>query len=131
MAMATAGIHHFGLAVSRLDETATFFIDCLGWTLAREVPEYPAKFVTDGNAFVTLWQTDAGATAFDRKKHVGLHHMALRVDSEAELERLFAKVAGWPGVQVEFAPQALGEGPARHGMFFEPSGLRMELIWAP
>lgn len=129
--MATAGIHHFGLAVSRLDATADFFIECLGWKLAREVPAYPAKFVTDGNAFVTLWQTDAGATPFDRKKHVGLHHMAIKVDSKDELHALFEKVRAWPDVKVEFAPQALGDGPALHCMFFEPSGLRMELTWTP
>ncbi|MCK9517382.1 MAG: VOC family protein [Ottowia sp.] len=129
--MATAGVHHFGLSVSQLDATAAFFTDCLGWKLAREVPQYPAKFVTDGRAVVTLWQTEAGAAPFDRRKHVGLHHMAIQVDSAAELASLFEQVQAWPGVSVEFAPQPLGAGLARHCMFFEPSGLRMELIWTP
>lgn len=129
--MATAGIHHLGLAVSQLDATAAFFVDCLGWKLAREVPAYPAKFVTDGTTLITLWQTEADAAPFDRRQHVGLHHMAIRIDGEQALRTLFERVRTWPGVTVEFAPQALHDGPARHCMFQEPSGLRMELIWTP
>lgn len=128
--MATLGLHHLGLAVADLDQTTTFFIDCLGWKLVREVPEYPAKFVTDGHSFLTLWQASAGAEPFDRHTNVGLHHFALAVDSAHALEDLFAKVSKYPDVHVEFAPQAMGTGPARHCMFAEPGGIRMELVWA-
>ncbi|HEX7380881.1 MAG TPA: VOC family protein [Nevskiaceae bacterium] len=129
--MPTLGIHHVGLAVSDLEATTRFFTDCLGWKVARDVPEYPAKFVTDGSAFVTLWQTDAGAKSFDRRANVGLHHFALKVDSRSELDALFAKVKGYPKVRIDFDPQPMGGGPAVHGMFFEPGGIRMELVWAP
>mgnify|MGYP001768056294 CR=1 FL=1 len=127
--MQTAGIHHLGLAVADLDATAAFFIDCLGWTLAREVPDYPAKFVTNGDAFLTLWQTDAGATPFDRKANVGLHHVAIRVKEQADMQPLFETVQAWPGVRVDFAPEPLRGGPAMHCMVFEPGGIRIEFIW--
>lgn len=129
--MATLGIHHLGLSVSDLDRTTAFFTDCLGWKLVREVPEYPARFVSNGTSFFTLWQTDPAATTFDRRANVGLHHVAISVTDEAALEALFAKVRDFPGVEVEFAPQLLRTGPAKHCMFFEPSGIRMELIWVP
>lgn len=129
--MATLGIHHLGLSVSNLDQTTAFFTDCLGWKIAREVPDYPAKFVTNGTAFFTLWQTNAAATPFDRRANVGLHHVAISVSDEAQLGKLFGKIQAYPGVKVEFAPEALGSGPAKHCMFFEPGGIRMELIWAP
>ncbi|MFA7438613.1 VOC family protein [Castellaniella sp.] len=129
--MATLGIHHLGLSVSDLDRTSAFFTDCLGWIVAREVPEYPARFVTNGTAFFTLWQADPAATPFDRRNHVGLHHVALAVSDEATLDALFAKVQAYPGVQVEFAPQPVRDGPARHCIFQEPGGIRMELFWAP
>lgn len=129
--METLGIHHLGLAVSNLPATAGFFTDCLGWKVAREVPEYPAIFVTNGSAFLTLWQTEGGATPFDRRRNVGLHHFALKVDSDAALDALFEKAAAHPGVTVDFAPELLRGGPARHCMIFEPSGIRMEFIWAP
>jgi catechol 2,3-dioxygenase-like lactoylglutathione lyase family enzyme len=131
--MDTLGIHHLGLAVSNLKATAKFFTDCLGWSIAREVPDYPAIFVTNGSAFVTLWQTasDHNATPFDRRKNVGLHHFAIKVASEQALDAVFEKAAAHPGVGVEFAPELLRGGPAKHCMLFEPSGIRVEFIWAP
>ena len=129
--MDTLGIHHLGLAVSDLQATAKFFTDGLGWTVAREVPEYPAIFVTNGNAFVTLWQTEQGARTFDRRKNVGLHHFALRVASEEALDAAFRKASRHPGVRVEFAPELLRGGPAKHCMLYEPGGIRLEFIWAP
>lgn len=129
--METLGFHHLGLAVSDLRATAKFFTEGLGWSVAREVPEYPAIFVTNGNAFVTLWQTEKAASRFDRRKNVGLHHFALRVPSEAALDTVFAKASSHPGVRVEFAPELLRGGPARHCMIYEPSGIRVEFIWAP
>lgn len=129
--MDTLGLHHLGLAVSDLKASANFFTQALGWTIAREVPEYPAIFVTNGNAFVTLWQTEPSATPFDRRKNVGLHHFAIRVASEAALSAVFAKAAAHPGVRVDFEPELLRGGPAKHGAVFEPSGIRVEFIWAP
>lgn len=128
--METLGIHHLGLTVNNLQETITFFTDCLGWTIAREIPEYPAAFVTNDKAFLTLWQSDAGATSFDHKANIGLHHFALEVESEAALLAAYMKVADYPGVKMEFEPELLGDGPAKHCIFYEPGGIRMEFIWA-
>jgi len=127
----TGAVHHVGLAVSKLNETASFFIDCLGWDLVREVPDYPAKFVSNGSSFFTLWQTDEEVNSFNRRSNVGLHHIAIRVPKENDLVPLFEKVCGFPGVAIDFAPELLKGGPAKHFMVFEPSGLRMEFIWAP
>lgn len=129
--MDTLGIHHLGLAVSDLQATTKFFTDALGWSVAREVPEYPAIFVTNGNAFLTLWQTEKGASPFDRRTNVGLHHVALRVASEDALDAVFKKVSQHAGVRVEFAPELLRGGPAKHCMLYEPGGIRIEFIWAP
>ena len=129
--MGTSGIHHLGLAVADLDATTNFFVQGLGWSLVREVPDYPARFVSNGEALFTLWQTEPGSAAFDRRKQVGLHHVAISVSDERSLADMFARLSRFPGVVVEFAPQLLGDGPARHCMLFEPSGIRVELIWAP
>ena len=129
--MQTTGIHHLGLAVSDLQATARFFVEGLGWSVAREVPEYPAIFVTNGTAFVTLWQTEHNASPFDRRTNVGLHHFAVRVPSEDALDAAFKRASSHPGVRVEFAPELLRGGPAKHCMLYEPSGIRVEFIWAP
>lgn len=128
--MDTLGIHHLGLTVNNLQATTAFFTDCLGWSIAKEIPEYPAAFVTNGKAFVTLWQSDHGAKYFDNKANIGLHHFALEVENEAALHDAFKKVANYPGVKMEFEPELLGDGPAKHCIFYEPGGIRMEFICA-
>ncbi|MEP3225968.1 MAG: VOC family protein [Parasphingorhabdus sp.] len=127
---ATLELNHIGFAVSKLDDTASFFVDTLGWKRAGGRPEYPAKFVTNGKMFVTLWQVNdpAKAVSFDRKNNVGLHHMAITVRDLPALHDLHRKFVAHTGVVVEFAPEFLGNGPATHMMIREPSGLRLEFI---
>lgn len=127
----TCGVHHVGLTVSRLEDSAAFFTGLLGWREVRRDPEYPAVFVSDGSTLVTLWQVNdpEHAPAFDWKNHLGLHHLALAVDSPERLEALYGILAEADGVRIEFAPEPLRGGPAMHMMCYEPSGIRVELIY--
>lgn len=129
----TQGIDHLGLAVRDLDATVAFFVDCLGWDVVGEKPDYPAKFVADGHSRLTLWQVTnpADCNGFDRHQNVGLHHLALKVGSRAVLDMVHEKVTAWPGVVVEFAPELSGPGPKIHSMIREPSGNRIEIAWVP
>ena len=129
----TAGVDHVGLAVADLAQSRAFFIECLSWQLLGERPDYPAAFVGDGHTRITLWQVADPATciAFDRRRNVGLHHLALKVPGRAQLDALHARVAAWPGVVVEFAPQLSGGGPKWHSMLREPGGCRIEFAWDP
>lgn len=123
-------IHHVGLAVKHLDATTRFFVQVLDFNIVREVPAYPARFISNGKSFLTLWQTEPETADFNRRKAVGLHHFALGVDSAQVLSELFEKAQGFPGVRVDFPPEPLGTSGAMHCMLFEPSGVRLELIWA-
>jgi len=125
------GMHHLGLTVSDLNTTSDFFIRCLGWSIVKELPDYPAVFVSNGKIMITLWQAETVVTEFDYKRNVGLHHFALKVASAEELDSLFAKIADYSGVKIEFRPELLGGGPTKHCMFYEPGGIRMEFIWSP
>lgn len=126
----TSGLNHLGLSVYNLDETVDFFVDCLGWTEAGRDLSYPRSAVSDGQVRLTLWQVDhsAGAISFDRRKNIGLHHVAFQVDQLVQLDALAQKVREYPGVNVEFMPELVGEGPRVHMMFTEPGGIRIELI---
>ncbi len=126
----TLGVNHIGFAVSKLDATTAFFVETLGWSSAGGRPDYPAKFVTNGSIFVTLWQvTDPNnAIAFDRKNNVGLHHMAITVRDLEALNALYEKFKEHDDVIIEFAPEFLGKGPTTHMIIREPSGLRLEFI---
>jgi catechol 2,3-dioxygenase-like lactoylglutathione lyase family enzyme len=127
----TRGVNHLGLSVFNLDKTTRFFTEALGWTESGRDNSYPRTAVTDGFVRLTLWQVDHHLTveAFNRRKNVGLHHLALEVDSESRLHELAQALSSWPGVTIEFPPELLGKGPRKHMMLLEPGGIRLELIW--
>jgi lactoylglutathione lyase len=126
----TLGLNHIGMTVSDLDASTAFFIETLGWQAAGGRPDYPAKFVTNGEMFVTLWQAEepGNAIAFNRKNNIGLHHMAITVRDLDTLSALHERFLALDNVTVEFAPEFLGEGPTTHMMIREPSGIRLEFI---
>jgi len=130
---ATHGVDHVGLSVRDLQSTLGFFREALNWRLVGERPDYPAAFVSDGHALLTLWQVadPESAGAFDRRANIGLHHLALAVVGAVELEALYARLSAWPGVVVEFAPQAVRGGSKRHFIVLEPGGLRLEFAFDP
>ena len=128
----TQGAHHIGLTVPEIAATRGFFVDTLGFDQVGEVEAYPAVFLSDGTTMLTLWQAEdpATATPFDRRTNIGLHHFALKVDPAA-LPELHEKLVAHPDVEIEFAPEQLGEMPVHHMMCFIPGGVRMELIGIP
>lgn len=126
----TRGLHHLGLTVPDLAATKAFFVDTLGFRQVGEVPNYPAVFLSDGTTLITLWQAGdpAKAARFDRKANIGLHHFAMRVEGADALDALYGTLKATAGVEIEFAPEPLGGGPARHMMCSIPGGIRTEFI---
>ena len=127
----TKGINHLGLSVNNLNQTVSFFVECLGWEESGRDDNYPRSAVSDGSVRLTLWQVDhsLAVNAFHFRQNIGLHHLALEVESEEALNALAISVKDYPGVSIEFMPELLGTGPRKHMMFNEPGGLRLELIW--
>ena len=128
----TSGLDHLGLSVNDLDQTVGFFVECLKWTESGRDPSYPRSAVSDGKIRLTLWQVDQSLNIgpFHRRKNIGLHHLALQVDSKHQLEVLAGEISQYPGVEIEFLPELVGDGPRMHMMFAEPGGIRLELIWS-
>lgn len=125
----TLGAHHVGLAVRDVAEACAFFVEALGYRVAAERPDYPAIFVTDGTTLLTLWQVADPATAapFDRRAHVGLHHLALGVADLAVLHTVFDRIQRHPGTIIEFAPEPIRPGAATHHFICAmPGGIRIE-----
>lgn len=126
----TTGVHHIGLAVSNLEQSAEFFTKLLGWKEVKRREDYPAIFVKDNSLMITLWKTQTPEPVkFDRKNNVGLHHLALRIDSRDELFQLL-NVLKENHIEIEFEPTLLGDGPSMHMMCYEPSGIRIEFYCA-
>jgi catechol 2,3-dioxygenase-like lactoylglutathione lyase family enzyme len=125
----TLGIHHVGLAVPDLDTAQAFFVDALGWRVIGHVPSYPAVFVSNGHAMLTLWRvaTPGHAVPFDRKSNVGLHHLAIAVADHAALATVHEKVRRHPDVEIEFAPGPMRVGASTHHFICTmPGGIRIE-----
>ena len=66
---------------------------------------------------------------FERRKNVGLHHLALEVESEQVLNQICNDLKQQPEVEIEFEPELVGNGPRKHMMCYEPGGIRVEFIW--
>jgi catechol 2,3-dioxygenase-like lactoylglutathione lyase family enzyme len=125
----TKGTHHIGLAVSKLGESAAFFTSLLGWKEVKRNEEYPAIYVSDGRIMLSLWAIkEEPSIHFNRSRNVGLHHVAFHVENEDALNTIHERLAS-NGTKIEFAPEQLGNGPAKHMMCYEPSGIRVEFIW--
>jgi catechol 2,3-dioxygenase-like lactoylglutathione lyase family enzyme len=125
----TQGTHHIGFTVSKLEASADFFISLLGWREVKRNKEYPAIYVSDGSLMVTLWAVkEEPRIEFNKNKNVGLHHVAFHVENEDTLNAVHARLIS-NGINIEFAPEFLGQGPAKHMMCYEPSGIRVEFIW--
>ena len=125
----TKGVHHIGLSVSKLEESAAFFTAILDWKEVKRNADYPAIYVSDGHIMLSLWGIRQNeSVAFDKNRNIGLHHVAFVVKSEDDLHSVHKHLAGHR-MEIEFAPELLGQGPAKHMMCFEPSGIRIEFIW--
>ncbi|MCJ8322354.1 MAG: VOC family protein [Rhizobiales bacterium] len=128
----TLGIDHLGLSVRDLAQSVDFFVNCLGWQEFGGNSNYPSIYVTDGISKLTLWQTKSNTPKqFDRHQNVGLHHVALKLATEADLNIVYDRLKNWPRVKVEFAPELSGQGPKIHFMINEPSGNRIEFSFDP
>jgi len=127
---ATRGVHHVGLTVPDLAAARSFFLEALQYRQLGEVPDYPAVFLSDDSTMITLWQAEApeSAAPFDRKRVIGLHHLALTVENEVALKDLHDRLQARDDVEIEFAPESLGDGPTQHMMSLIPGGIRVEFI---
>ncbi len=130
MQVSTLGIDHLGLTVNDLDASAHFFVDVLGWEESGRDNSYPRCSVTDGYSRLTLWQVDKSQeiVGFNRKVNIGLHHLALKVESEQILFEVYEKVKSY-GCELEFSPEFMGKGPRKHFICTEPGGNRLEFTW--
>jgi len=124
------GVDHLGLTVSNLDSSKVFFTDVLGFKVLGNDPAYPAYFLSNNKITITLWRVKKAdkRVEFNRAENVGLHHLALSVESIEKLSELHEHLKMQDNIIIEFAPENLGKGPTQHMMIREPSGNRIEFI---
>jgi catechol 2,3-dioxygenase-like lactoylglutathione lyase family enzyme len=124
----TRGVHHLALRVTDLARAKVFYVDRLGFPLLMETPEL-FLFAAGGTAFGVRGpaaETDP-ADAFTPFR-VGLDHVALACDDEAELRRVAAALAA---AGVENTGVKLDETLQKNYVAFrDPDGIKWEFYMA-
>jgi len=134
------GLHHFAYKCHDPEETRAFYEDLLGMPLVHVIEEHDVTTTTgdtvsfahfffqmrDGSFIAFFDLGDGRKTAADPATPAFVNHLALKVDSEAELLTLKSRLeaAGHPVI-----------GPMEHGdfvrsiYFWDPNGIRMEFAY--
>ncbi|NLG09571.1 MAG: VOC family protein [Deinococcales bacterium] len=128
IALRTAGVHHIALRVTDLERSKRFYVDTLGFPVVAEFPGL--VLFSAGNAVVGIrgaGETTPTGDAFDPFR-VGLDHIALVCEDEAELDRVAARLEDegiWStGAKTD---EALGK---RYVAFKDPDGIKWEYFMA-
>ena len=124
----TAGVHHVALRVADYDRARRFYAETLGFPVLMEAPNL-LLFLAGGTAFGVRGpdeRTPAG-DAFSPFR-VGLDHVALACDDEAELARVAGALsaAGVENTGVKL-DETLGK---RYVAFKDPDRIAWELYMA-
>lgn len=124
----TAGLHHVALRVTDLERAKRFYIQTLGFPVLLEVDNL-FIFGAGSNA-VAIRGPESGTPQGDRFSpfRVGLDHLALACEDEAELERVATALAAAgienTGVKTD---DVLGK---RYVAFKDPERIQWELYMA-
>ena len=131
------GLHHVAYRCRDAEETRRFYEDLLGLPLVHVVRADTVASTGEHCPFVHLFfeMTDGSCVAFfdlgdnqsampSPNTPLWVNHLALRVDSEAEVDeaRQRLQAAG-----VEVLGPVLHDGFVRSIYFFDPNGIRLEL----
>lgn len=126
--------HHVDLTVTDLETSVDFYHQVLTELGFERVPIHPGDApcweIRDAPAFgIALHRARSGAR-HDRFT-AGLHHLAFRAGSRAEVDRFFRFLTGC-NIQVLDAPAEYDYTPGYYAVFFaDPDGLKLELVYEP
>ncbi|HET8625090.1 MAG TPA: VOC family protein [Gemmatimonadales bacterium] len=117
---------HIGLSVRDLSRSIPFYTTTFALDLVHRGEAHGTRFAflgAGGDVTLTLWEQPAGAP--------GLHHLAFRTDSIAELHQAETRLKGLGASLVYDGVVPHAEGSSSGGLFFtDPDGIRLELCVA-
>jgi glyoxylase I family protein len=132
-----AEIDHLDLVVTSLEESLAFYrglLGPLGWV--RESPivgergERVVYLGRMGQAGSISLREAQSETPHDRYA-VGIHHLAIRVDSREAVDERAAWLRA-QGAEIESGPREYDYVPGYYAVFFrDPSGIKLEIVHKP
>jgi glyoxylase I family protein len=128
IAIKTPGVHHIALRSADFQRSRRFYLETLGFPVALEQDNL--FIFLAGNAAIGVRGAEADTPSGDTfdPHRVGLDHLALACEDEAELERVTAALseAGIWNTGAKTDP-TLGK---RYVAFKDPDGIKWELYMA-
>lgn len=126
--------HHVDLTVTDLDASVHFYdqvLTELGFEHVPAVPgDAPCWEIQDDPVFGIALHRARSATPHDRYT-AGLHHLAFRAASRAEVDGFFRFLRN-SNIQVLDPPTEYDYTPGYYAVFFaDPDGLKLELVFEP
>ncbi len=133
--MRSSGVHHVDLVVSSIERSLPFYRELLGplgWPHVAEV---------EGEREETIWYLwgrestiglrQAQAPGDYHRYRVGLHHLALEVESRDVVDERHRWLVE-QGAEIESEPREYGYLPGYYAVFFhDPDGIKLELVHVP
>lgn len=125
-------VHHIELWTSDVQASAPTFdwlLGCLGW-VAEQDPGWPqGRIWHHASGVYLVLEQSPDVTGPHERTHAGLNHLALRVDSTTQLDKLRRECPdhGWRELYADRYPHA--GGPDHAALFIENSeGFELELV---
>jgi glyoxylase I family protein len=133
----STGVHHVDICVSSIERSLPFYRELLAPLGFHRVGQ------VEGERGETIWYLSGIGSSiglreaqsesdepYDRYR-VGLHHLALEADSRAVVDERAEWLRGY-GAELESDPQEYTYSPGYYAVFFfDPDGLKLELVHAP
>lgn len=133
--MPVLAIHHVDLAVADVARSLAFYRALLGPLGVEEAFRYPTYRGTEEVVYLQIGRQYLGFRPADggeyRYHGVGIEHLAIKVDSRAELDGVYERCLE-VGARVQFPPEEDRDIPGYWGLFvFDPDGFRLEIVFWP
>jgi glyoxylase I family protein len=128
IAIKTPGLHHVALRSADFQRSRKFYVETLGFPVAMETDNLVIFLV--GNAAVGVRGAEPDTPAGDsfNPHRVGLDHIAMACEDEAEIDRVAGQLSGegiWnTGAKMD---PTLGK---KYVAFKDPDGIKWELYMA-
>jgi catechol 2,3-dioxygenase-like lactoylglutathione lyase family enzyme len=132
-AIACLGFDHVDLTVNDVARSLPFYAQVLGWLGFHRKPDTDIPVWESEHAGVAIRppSPEHGTERFDRYR-VGLHHLAFRVRSRADVDRFHDRLVA-AGFTVLDAPAEYPQyGDRYYAVFFaDPDGMKLEVVHFP
>ncbi|HEY7197540.1 MAG TPA: VOC family protein [Gaiellaceae bacterium] len=126
--------HHLDLVVTDLERSLAFYRDVFGlaneWPIVGERGERVVYLSRPDGGFYLGLREKQSEGPFDRYA-LGVHHVALAVDSREEVDERGAWLDEH-GVEIESGPEEYDYSPGYYAVFFyDPDGIKLEILHSP